>query len=281
MNNLCSVTLCFQKTPQNVDIEEVVRKTDEVQDGVVVTEKQKLVVEPSTGVKPEATVPELADIKHMVLKDTARSIAAAVTTTGNGDKTTSVKEEDNTSEGHLLRGPEGVDNDEEDLESLALKLNKLKEELGEISVKEKHSTETLLEDVKTAHENLDLKQEGESKLSHLSDSSGIESKRSETVIDDRKCQSETKTHMPCETPVKEELKLEEKHIGYTSDGRRFVSCGKQTASSDLPTEDPDEASEDADGNAPEHESILERHVNQLFIRGDNVVMVSLVPLQWM
>ena len=254
--------------------------------------EQKLMVETSTDVKPEATLPEVADIKHFTVKDTETATAAAATTTtttteSDENKTTPIKEEeedDTIGEGQSLKAADDDDDDdEEDLESLALKLNKLKEELGEISIKEVPSLETKPEPVQTSSSDVDTKldinrepgRELESELPHFGDFSGAKPEQSEAVLDEKICQSETKTLL------KEELKHEGQHSLSTAVGRRPVGDGKQTCSSSLETGDGDgdDTVESDDGDAVENEGVLKRHVNQLFIRGDNVVMVSLVPLR--
>ena len=258
---------------------------DEAQDDDGDTGEQKLMVETSTDVKPETTLPVVAVIKHFTIKDTAAAAtAAAAATESDENKSTPIKEEeedDTTGEGQSLKAAECGNDDEEDLESLALKLNKLKEELGEISIKEEHSVETKTEPVKTSSSDVDTKlditldsrQELESKLSHFGDFSGAKSEQSEAVLDEKKCQSEIKTLL------KEEMKHEGQHSLSSAVGRRPVGDGKQTCSSGLETGDGADTAESDDGDAVENEGVLKRHVNQLFIRGDNVVMVSLVPLR--
>ena len=286
---------CFQKTPQDKETDEVTIKAEETQDEKVVdSETQKLEVKSSTDAGPEAEQ-ELADIKYLVLKDTSHS----KTTMGNEDKMTQDSKEDNKvtpdnnednestenkitqenednnkSNDKQLLMEEEIEEDEEDLESLALKLNKLKEELGEISVKEEHLVDTLPDEVKTEigvrEEFVDrMRHSGQehetSCSSHLSDSSRTKTEQSGALSHDGLRKSSLK---------EERLQCERQHNVYISEERRLVSVKKETVSSANQT---DGKTDDADGNTKQVDVLLKRHINQLFIRGDNVVMVALVP----
>ncbi|KAI0228204.1 hypothetical protein LSAT2_021325 [Lamellibrachia satsuma] len=284
-----------QKTPQDKETDEVIIKAEETQDEKVVdSETQKLEVKSFTDAGPEAEQ-ELADIKYMVLKDTNHG----KTTMGNEDKMTQDSKEDNKvtpdnnednestenkitqenendnkSTDKQLLMEEEIEEDEEDLESLALKLNKLKEELGEISVKEEHLVDTLPDEVKTEigvrEEFVDrMRHSGQehetSCSSHLSDSSRTKTEQSGALSHDGLRKSSLK---------EERLQCERQHNVYISEERRLVSVKKETVSSANQT---DGKTDDADRNTKQVDVLLKRHINQLFIRGDNVVMVALVP----
>ena len=285
---------CFQKTPQDKETDEFTIKAEETQDEKVVdSETQKREVKSSTDAGPEAEQ-ELADIKYLVLKDTSQ----CKTTMGNEDemtqeskedkvtpdnnednestenKITQENEEDNKSTDKQLLKEEESEEDEEDLESLALKLNKLKEELGEISIKEEHLVDTLPDEVKTEigvrEEFIDrMRHSGQehetSCSSHLSDGSWTKTEQSGALSHDGLCKSSWK---------EERLQCERQHNVYISEGRRLVSVKKETVSSAHQTAG---KTDGADGYTKQDDVLLKRHINQLFIRGDNVVMVALVP----
>ena len=270
---LSSRVHCFQKTSQDCGVDEVAEETDVTQDGIVIdTERQPLTVESAKDTGAEATLTKLASSKYPSLKDNSSSEA---TTSDDEDKVTADQGgDDKSSEEQFSRVRESDEDEEEDLDSLALRLSRLKEELGEISLTEDPLPEGPLGKVGATvqvvrGEAAGMKQHVAHKHK-TSSSRSDESKQHASTSRDRSSRSEPdrllgrdRSRNPRGSSGKEErgANLSEGHAG--------GSQGKETVSS----HDANVKADCAKGD----DELLERHVNQLFIRGDNVVMISLLP----
>ena len=265
---------CFQKTSQDCGVDKVAKEADITQDGnVIAIERQQQNVESAKDTGTEASVIKLAGSKYPSLKDNSSS---EVSTSDDEDRVTVDQGgDDKGSEEQLSRVRESdEDEEEEDLDSLALRLSRLKEELGEISLTEDPLAEGPLSKVGATvqvvrGEAAGMKQHVTHKHK-TSSSRSDDSKHRASTSRDRCSRSESdrllerdKSKNPRGSSGKEE------RGAHVSEGHGEGSQGKETVSSH-------DANVKADCGKGDDE-LLERHVNQLFIRGDNVVMISLLP----
>ena len=260
---------CFQKTSPDCGVD---KEADVVQDGDVVdTERQQLEVESSKDAGTEPTLTKLASSKYPSLKDNSCSEAS----TSDDEDTMIVDQgrDDKSSEEQLSRLRQSDEDEEEDLDSLALRLSRLKEELGEISLTDDLLAEGPLIKV-AATDEVRREAAGIKQLvthTHKTSSSrSDESKHRASMSRDRSSRSESDRLLERDSGKKPRGSSRKKERGaHMSEGREGGSQGKETVS----TPDVNVGTDCAKGC----DELLERHVNQLFIRGDNVVMISVLP----
>ena len=243
-----------------------------MEDGNVIdTERQQQNVESAKDTGTEATVIKLASSKYPSLKDNSCSEA---TTSDDEDKVTVDQgRDDKNSEDQLSRARESDEDEEEDLDSLALRLSRLKEELGEISITEDPLADGPLGKVgatdKVRGEAAGIKQH----VTHIhktSSSRSDDSKQHASTSRDRSSRSESDRLLERDRSKNTRRSSGKDERGaHMSEGHGEGSRGKETVSSH-------DANVETDCGKGGDE-LLERHVNQLFIRGDNVVMISLLP----